>query len=113
MGFQNEMNEYEAIDYTKPKLRNKQNLLEKQSFTTNTNGKPAYRNPTTTLWMYFTRPVKVENDTTYFEIKNETQSLLIAFNDYQIPVSNTSFEKHTIVYTQEINLFQPSLFTNN
>jgi hypothetical protein len=108
MGFQNEINEYEATDYSQPKLLNKQYLFDKQSFTRYTDGKPAYRNPTTALWMYFSRPVKVENDS-YFEIKNETQNLFIAFNDYQIPESNTSFMKHTIVYVHEINLFQPSL----
>lgn len=109
MGYhRNQINEYEVFDYTQPKLWDKQYLFDTRTNILETDGKPAYRFPTTALLMYFSRPVKVENDT-YFEIKNETQSLLIAFNDFQIPESNTSFMKHTNFYLHEINLFEQSL----
>lgn len=108
LGFKNEINEYIATDYEQPTLLPKQNLFDHYALTAPADPSPAYRNPKTALWMYFSRNVKVDNET--FEFKNETQMIFIAFNDYQIPTSNTSFMKHTTVYIHELNLFEPSMF---
>lgn len=56
----------------------------------------------------FIRPLKVAGDNTYLELKNVTQSLLIAFNGADTPTSDTEFLQHTAASGNDFNLFDAS-----
>ena len=92
------LNEYFSPGFTRPRLNPINNLLD---------GTVEAKGDMSTI--KFVRPLNNEADPNYFNIKNETITLMLAFNNITQPKNPGDIGKHTDrPYKTEINLYHSS-----
>jgi hypothetical protein len=91
IGYGNEIHEYMMIGFMAPIKIPSQIFNETIQF----NG--------TIAILEFVRPLRLLSDEVYFQLENETSTLMFAVNDNVNPTSPTNIQTHTRTFKSEIN----------
>jgi hypothetical protein len=93
IGYGNDIHEYMMIGFMAPILIPSQIFNE----TIRING--------SIVELEFIRPLRLLNDDEYFQIENETSTLMFAVNEKETPTSPTNIQTHTRTFKSDINWY--------